>query len=102
MTNETKPTMDDLLRFKAVFVNCETGAVVEQPEGVFPIVAGMWPSRMVGAVQVRCTVCSGFASLSPDGVRLHKESPEDRPILCPDCFHVVIESARAMERTGAN
>jgi hypothetical protein len=86
-----KPTMNELWSKKGNFVNTVTGAVVAQPEEWFPICAGPWPNRNIGARQVRCTLCNCFAGLSPMGFAKHAEEPEQRPILCGGCLETLID-----------
>lgn len=80
-----RATLDAIWANKGNFVNVGTGEIA-QPETSYLILAGYWPSRHVGAKQVCCSLCRGFAGLSPEGCRLHEERPKERPIFCPECF----------------
>jgi hypothetical protein len=92
-----KPTMDELWEKKGNFVDTENGAVIPQPEDGFPIIAGNWPSRFVGARQARCSICSGFCAMSSNGIKLHNECPDLRPIWCPECAEFMLAITRAAE-----
>jgi len=80
--------------------NCvdEDGDVVAMPTGGFPIVAGAWPNRHLGAIQVRCEICNRFAGLSPKGLAIHREQPEQRPIWCARCWEELLALAQMQER----
>jgi hypothetical protein len=90
----TQPTIDQIWEKKGNFLDTSTGAVVAQPEGWFPIVAGVWPNPNVGARQVRCSCCNSFAGISPNGWSVHILRPEERPIFCPPCFEQLLVEIR--------
>lgn len=97
MEKNMQPTINELWQKRGNFVDTSTGVVIEKPTDGFPVAAGPWPSTYVGARQVRCSVCDDFAGLSPNGVRLHKEAPEIRPIFCGSCFEILLKISRVME-----
>jgi hypothetical protein len=72
----------------------ERGEIVPQPEGAFPIIGGPWPGS-VGAMQARCAFCDHFVGISPKGMAMHREQPEQRPICCPGCYEILRHAAEA-------
>lgn len=81
--------MNRLYAKRGNFVNT-TGDVVAAPEDGFPIAAGPWPNPFPGAVQMRCKCCTRLVGISPKGLAMHRERPEERPIFCPRCFEELV------------
>lgn len=85
--------LTDDLRGKFLNVG-DDGMVTELPEpaddAAFPICAGRWPNRHVGARQAICDRCGGFCGIAPKGYALHLANPPLRPILCPQCFWTLV------------
>ena len=76
-----KPRLRDLAGVgPAKFVDTDTGKEIPQPAEGFLIVAGSWPNRLIGAIQVRCSFCNGFAALEQKGWELHEADKERRPV----------------------
>jgi hypothetical protein len=94
----SQPSIEEIWAKQGLFIDTDTGEAIEQPEGGFPIAAGAWPTKLIGSMQVRCSICNGFAGISQKGYALHKESPAMRPVLCPRCFAELVETARIIGR----
>ena len=90
-------TAEDLIPLRNSFRN-ENDELLPEPsdEDAFPICAGDWPNPHIGARQVRCTCCKGFAGVSPRGWELHLVNPHSRPIFCTTCFIAILGEMRKM------
>ena len=99
---------EEKMRMRGGFVDVE-GQREERVPGddeVFPILAGPWPNRHIGAQQMNCCCCGKFVGLSPNGVELHRRNTQ-RAIFCEACFdslqrlaEVVLGREAAMRSIG--
>jgi hypothetical protein len=95
-------TEESLIPLRGTFTD-QYGEPIATPgeHAAFTIAAGYWPSPNIGARQVRCACCHGFASLSPEGWRLHRVNPDYRPIFCPPCFLLIQAAVTELEKQAS-
>lgn len=87
-------TEEDCVRHQNAFVNKEGQTVPVPPEGKFPIICGPWPTKVIGARQVRCEGCKAFLSVTEKGWLIHRERPLGRPFYCLGCYNRELDAMK--------
>ena len=78
-----------------------TAPVVEmepREDAPFPISATVGLAPLRGAICRLCFCCGEMIGVAPRGLRLYEALPDGRPLLCGDCFKVVMRLIEAAEK----